>query len=52
MSRTKTIGTIFASLAVGAIAFFFTTPKKIQKRKEVKVADSKEEVTSNEDLFI
>ncbi len=51
MSRTKTIGTIFASLAIGAIAFLFTTPKKVQKRKEVKITKS-QEVSNQEDLFI
>ncbi len=51
MSRTKTIGTIFASLVLGALAFLFVSPKKVQKRKDVKVAQEKE-VDSNKDLFI
>jgi len=51
MSRTKTIGTIFASLLVGAIAILFTSPKKVQKRKDVKITKSADEGTNN-DLFI
>lgn len=51
MSRTKTIGTIFASVALGALTFFLSAPKKIIKKKEAQTSqdDTKSE---KEDLFI
>ncbi len=52
MSRTKTIGTIFASLAVGAVAFLVSTPKKNTKNKTAKVEEPKEERTDDQNLFI
>jgi len=51
MSRTKTFGTILASLLVGAIAFLFVSPKKVNKRKDVKII-SEREVDANQNLFI
>lgn len=53
MSRSRTIGTIFASLAIGALAFFVTSPKKVHKKKESSVSESQEEnAKDQEDLFI
>ena len=51
MSRTKTIGTIFASIALGALTFFLSSPKKTVKKKEPQT--SQDDYTSDkEDLFI
>ena len=51
MSRSRTIGTIFASVAIGALTFFLSTPKKVVKSKEQQTSqdDNKSE---QEDLFI
>ncbi|MEM6643668.1 MAG: hypothetical protein AAF616_11870 [Bacteroidota bacterium] len=52
MSLSKTIGTIIASVAIGTLAFLFTTPKKVNKRKDVKPTISQDEVVNQDDLFI
>jgi len=52
MSRTRTIGTIFASLAIGAVAFLVSTPKKSTKKSTAKVAEPKEERVDDQNLFI
>ena len=51
MSRSRTIGTIFASIALGTLTFFLSTPKKAIKKKEQQTSqdDNKSE---QEDLFI
>lgn len=53
MSRTKTLGTIFASIAIGAITFFVTAPKKVVKKRESEVSEAQEENPTDQDsLFI
>ena len=54
MSRYKTIGTIFASLAIGALSFVLASPKKVQKKREATAAETKEENSYGVDneLFI
>ncbi|MEP0984066.1 hypothetical protein [Ekhidna sp.] len=51
MSRSKTIGTIFASIALGALTFFLSTPKKVVKKKEQQTAQD-DPSSDKEDLFI
>lgn len=51
MSRSKTIGTIFASIALGALTFFLSTPKKVVKKKEQQTAQD-DHNSDKEDLFI
>ena len=51
MSRTRTIGTIFASVALGALTFFLAAPKKVVKKKEQQT--SQDDSNSDKDeLFI
>jgi len=52
MSKIKTIGTIFASLALGAAAVLVSSPQKTTKSKTVKVADSRKEQAEDQNLFI
>ena len=52
MLRAKTIGTIFASLALGVAAFLVSSPKKTTKNKITKVAESREENVEDQNLFI
>ncbi len=51
MSRSRTIGTIFASIALGVLTFFLSSPKKVIKKKEqqTSLGDS---TSDKEDLFI
>lgn len=52
MSRSRTIGTIFASIALGALTFFLTTtPKKVVKKKEQQTSQD-DRNSEKEDLFI
>ncbi|MEO9871720.1 hypothetical protein [Ekhidna sp.] len=51
MSRTRTIGTIFASVALGALTFFLSVPKKIIKKKEQQTSQG-DSASDKEDLFI
>ena len=51
MSRTKTIGTIFASIALGALTFFLSSPKKVIKKKENQTSLD-DSTVDKEDLFI
>ena len=53
MSTSKTIGTIFATIAVGAIAFLFSAPKKVTKKKETKDLSATEKKNYDRDnLFV
>ena len=53
MSRSRTIGTIFASIALGALTFFLTAPKKVVKKKEQQTSqDDYNSDNDKEDLFI
>ncbi|MEP1035038.1 hypothetical protein [Ekhidna sp.] len=51
MSRSRTIGTIFASIALGALTFFLTTPKKVERKKEPQTSQD-DNKSDQEDLFI
>lgn len=51
MSRSRTIGTIFASIALGALTFFLSTPKKTAKKKEQQTSQD-DYSGDKEDLFI
>lgn len=51
MSRTRTIGTIIASVALGALTFFLSTPKKVVKKKEQQTSQD-ESKTEQDNLFI
>lgn len=53
MLYTKTIETILASLVLGFIAFLFTSPKKIIKRKNAGIVKTKEvDSSQDQNLFI
>ncbi|MEQ9467610.1 MAG: hypothetical protein RLN88_09370 [Ekhidna sp.] len=51
MSRSRTIGTIFASIALGALTFFLSSPKKTTKKKEQQTSQD-DYSGDKEDLFI
>lgn len=51
MSRSRTIGTIFATIALGALTFFLSSPKKATKKKEQPTAQD-DHSNDKEDLFI
>ncbi|MEQ8905918.1 hypothetical protein [Ekhidna sp.] len=51
MSRSRTIGTIFASVALGALTFFLTAPKKVVKKKDQQTSQD-DSNSDKEDLFI
>lgn len=51
MSRSRTIGTIFASIALGALTFFLSSPKKTVKKKEPQTSQD-DRNSDKEDLFI
>ena len=51
MSRSRTIGTIFASLALGALTFFLSSPNKVTKKKEQQTSQD-DNNSDKEDLFI
>ena len=51
MSRSRTIGTIFASIALGVLTFFLSSPKKVVKKREQHISQGDKQ-SDKEDLFI
>lgn len=53
MSRSRTIGTLIASLIIGVLTFFIAVPKKaIKKRQSNTPEASKKKNKGKDDLFI
>ncbi|MFK7952015.1 MAG: hypothetical protein AB8B73_04155 [Ekhidna sp.] len=50
MSRSRTIGTVIASLIIGVLTFFIAAPKKAIKKRQNN--SSEESKKSKEDMFI
>jgi len=51
MSRSRTIGTIFATIALGALTFFLSLPTNATKKKEQQTSQGNQS-SDKEDLFI
>ena len=50
MSRSRTIGTVIASLIFGLLTFFIAAPKKVIKKRQSNL--SEESKKDKEDMFI
>ncbi len=53
MSRSRTIGTIIASLIIGVLTFFIAVPKKTVKKRITNTSEpSKKKNKDKDDMFI
>jgi hypothetical protein len=54
MSRSRTIGTIIATLIIGLLTFFIAAPKKAVKKRQSSTSEpsSKKKSRDKDDMFI